>query len=561
MKNLIQKGVLVFAFLCLTAFGIQADSTFTDVLGDPFVLGKGGASMRLTDSSNTSATIVGKLGDRFVAFANNDNAPALLKGKLFLVDNVNVGHSTEGGEKIDRTGTCTWDGDKSSVIDIDGVSLYDMRYKFNDWPQTYMQIFWVDMSEKVGDKPNVFAISNSCNSDICHVFKYDEEYDENANVVTKRTLTKVSELKYSHILQGIDIIDMNPMRPDTKEGDDRCPPILVTMEKSYDESNGPNHSFWCVSSFLAFKNLVFDNNNKIEMKNFGAYTCEYAPLQDFDIMKMWKIMFNKSKDTGKDQKKYWEGICGGGVTALGKYKDVDTPTLTYYTMKTEGKLSSSNVRSKPLAYSWGSHAVGHKFTYNKESRLFADVESQNFKWEGGSVAGDPKKDNKIKESVKDSYHTCHSNFFFCRGPKIVMDHKEGSRDYDLYLPTKELIGERVRGGARHMFTDSTDKKSVGTLKTSEFEKGELVEQDQYKEKDEGKGEALRKCDQAGKQVVAVFLGVPISPSKQPKIQATSPHTSMSINYQQVKSNGFFTDKGVDASWDISSGYFWKVYRF
>ena len=239
MKKL--NFIIIFIAASLIVFtrveNAQADSTHLDVIGNSFVLGKGGSRVTLANY-NVKVILVGTFNSRYIAmFECTESKPEKLVGKLFIVDNL-------------TNGTCTWDGNDSYIINIEGLSLSHMRYIHGMWGHAYMQIFLFDMREHFGDKPNIWAVSNSCESKQCYIFKYKETYDESAKCVKERKLIYITPWNFGHQLKGIDVLDLNPSIEGVDESTKRIPPIFVQVSRDGNYPNGINGDFWCVANHI-----------------------------------------------------------------------------------------------------------------------------------------------------------------------------------------------------------------------------------------------------------------------------------------------------------------------
>ncbi|MEA2039563.1 MAG: hypothetical protein U9N82_06990, partial [Thermodesulfobacteriota bacterium] len=534
IKDMLKYISLFVALIFIAVTGVEsalADSVHVDSQGNSFVLGKGGSRMMLTSHNNNKVVIVGKLGDKYAAMLeHNVGRPSELVGKLFLVDNV----LSRDSDKEDGVGTCTWDGYQSSIIHIEGASLNNMFYSPPKWPRRYMQIYWFDLREYYGDDPDIRAVSCSCNTHNCYVFKYLEDYDKNAGCVTKRTLKYERSWTFGHLVKGIDILDLNSLTVDSKPTDQRCPPIMVEVNRP-GGSDGANGDFWCVASEIWFHNII--SIDRVE--NFGRYRTAYQPLLSYDPKKIVRT-------DRQDHQLYWEGIHGGGTSALGVYNSSGEPTFAYYTME-----SSANVfivGGREPYYTWRIKAVKHTFEYDQSINKFCRIESDNSganwafrkSWRG-------KKVNEARSDVENMYQSCDSIMFHCRGPRVLVN-----REDNLNIIGKGMNGTWVRGAARGLFEGkygSSGNAFIGHFEKGESKDRELMEKAEYKEGE--KGEKLKLCDQEGRQVLAVFLGYP--PIAVNGEQAPGGDSEVFVNFNHVKTQGTETGSGVNAEWSAGAG--------
>ncbi len=539
------KYLSVFAALLLMgATGIEsarADTLQVDSRGESFILGKGGSRMALTSHGNHGVVIVGKLGDRYVAMLGfNVNQPSELVGKLFLVDNVLAGQS----DKEDAIGTCTWDGNQSSIIHIEGASLNNMVFIFNLWPRKYMQIFWFDMRERFGDAPDAWAVSCSCNTHTCYVFKYTEDYDKGSACVTKRTLTYKRTWTFGHRVKGIDLIDINSLIADADPSDIRLPPILVEVNRP-GGSDGINGDFWCVASEIWFHNILSID----QCETFGRYTTNYSALQSYNPDKIVPV---------KSAYVPWSGICGGGTSALGLYQDSGEPTFAYHTFKSDAVYVTDRTSDiLTYTYRWDMRAVKHTFQYDTTNNRFYNLASNNTGAAWGfnkTIRNDYKK---ARQDVKDMYQSCDSILFHCRGPRVSVN-----QNNNLNIMGRGLNGTYVRGAARGLFEGSYSYSGdafLGYFQKGETNDRELLEKEEYKEGE--KGQALRRCDEEGRQVLAIFLGYP--PTAVQREQTKAGNTELFVNFKNVKTRGTETGSGVNAEWSAGAGIesTTGIYRF
>ncbi len=543
MRKMILKKIkmtvfILTAFILIAIFGFEsanADSTHMDGKGDSFVLGKGGSRMKLTSHNNIQVVVVGKLGEKYVAMLDYNQTHSKLNGKLFLVDNICVGSSNDG----DGVGTCSWDGNNASIIDIEGTTLDKMSFSYKD-PRKYMQIFWFDMREKFGDKPELWAVNCSSFSHHCRLFKYKETYDKGSNSVTKRTLQYWTYWDFGHIVRGIDVLDLNSLVLDPAPQDRRCPPIFVEVSRP-SGNDGAGGDFWGVSSEVIFHNILMKDGKPNKDSAFGSYKKGYDSIATYDSKKIIDAMDNKH---GKSR--CIEGICGGGVSVLGTYADTKKPTLTYHTLEAQGtyKISEKHGGGDPVHLSWYICSKLHQFEYDKQSGKFIKLHSGGTGgyWEMNESAF---TNSEIYGWLADFKDTCDSIFFHNRGPAMAL------YEYDLNIKGNGITGNVIRGGVRSILEKKSGNKCfVGKLKVTDNNKGELIEKDEYKSST--KGEALRRCDEQGRQVSAIFLGYPVTAVHKNTPSSSVDRTELFVNYEKVKTNGVETGSGVNT--ELSSGF-------
>ncbi len=547
-KKLKMMMLVLAAFIFIAVAGVEsarADSTHMDGKGDSFVLGKSGARMKMKlsygDDVIGQVVIVGKLGDRYVAMLDHNNQDSKLNGKLFMVDNICVGHN----DLEDGIGTCTWDGNSTSIINIENINLDNMTYTFPDWPKKYMQIFWFDLREKFEDEPELWAISSSCYSHDCKLFKYTESYTEDGKILTERKLEYRGSWSFGNIVRGIDVLDINSMLVDPMPSDRRCPPIFVQVSRPAG-NNGVNNNFWTVSSSIYFHNILKGNELPHRDPAFGNYIMDYKPLGTFDPS---KIMDSVSKG----EQKFVRGICGGGISALGLYNDTNKSTFTYHTMESHARFKNGKGSGgDAYYYDWNMKTVPHTFEYDKQKSLFTKVQSGNNSryacWsfaEGGSKS-------KVKEDLAELYRSCDSIYFNNRGPALTLEKN------DLEIKGNEMNGTKVRGGVKALFEKGSKTNSfVGKLKLGQNDKRELIGKDEYIDsensiKNRNEGEALRRCDEQGRQVLAIFLGYPVTAVNDNQTSNAN-KTQLSVNFGNVKTQGVETESGVNAGWSAGMG--------
>jgi hypothetical protein len=552
LKRKTMRNLFIFmVFMFLAAIGVEntrADSAIVTESGSDFVLGKGGARMVLYNDNTTVVTIVGKLGSEYVAMLNSDTGgPAGLAGNLFIVDNVVPLDDPER----DGIGRCSWSCDKSKIIHIEGIDLMSMRYIPKNWPYRYMQIFWFDMREKFGDKPENWAISSSCNSNLTYVFKYEEVYDDVMECVSKRTLKKMGEWRSGHLVKGIDLLDLNSMKVDQKPEDKRCPPIFVEVNRpSNSRDDGSSGDFWCVASEIWFHNIKMINglpNNGAG--TIGRYADTYAPLKTYDVKELTK---NWTVSPPNERYTWWRGICGGGVSALGTYKD-GIPTFAYYTMYSSACISKNNKRpqEKRFVYEWSLYGVKHTFKYDKNTNKFIDLEySYTSNWSFHKTYHLHRDDN-FRADLNNLYVSCDSILFHCRGPRVRM----AASGPELLLKGRGLTGSYMRGNARYIFENigRSEDTTIGVMQKQESKDRTLVgnygEDDKSKSPEErAEAKKIKEADESARQVVAIFLGYPPTAYWDNKENPAPENTVLEVNYENVKTNGVETGSGVNADW-------------
>ncbi|HBM17413.1 MAG TPA: hypothetical protein DD381_13885 [Lentisphaeria bacterium] len=529
MKTAIKKLIILITGLFIAIAGVGnafADSTYLDNQGNSFVLGKGGSRMFLQSHGNAKVVIVGNLGGKYVAMLNyTEVKPLELVGKLFLVDNVNA------------SGSCTWDGNKTSIINIEGKMLDQMTYIHGSWGHSYMQIFWFDMRERFGDKQDIWAVSSSCESNKCFLFQYEEIYDDTAKCIKERKLKYVNYWNFDFCIKGIDVIDLNSVTIGAEDNDKRCPPIFVEVSRQYGTPNGTNGDFWGIANYIFFHNIKMNAGCPNKDDLFGCTTNRYNVLEGYD---------KKYVEPAKNTHTTWGGICGGGASGLGGYIDDNKPTYAYYTMESWADIYSYHVRgpigSRAREYSWNIFINKHTFTYDNANRRFNSLISACYTqnsfyeyWEDCTAFND------FSKKIAGLFGSCSTILFDCRGPKISMD--EGK---NLWIKGDSITGTKIEGYVGDKFKAKKDCfiGQIQTKKSTEKE-GQLI--GEYSK--DAKGEALRRCDEQGRQVLAIFLGY--SPTA--LIKGESADLKLSVNFKNVKTSGVETGSGISSEWSMGYG--------
>ena len=528
IKSEIKVFILLTVFFAVTLDTAVADSTHFDSAGNSFVLGKGGSRLKLQGYNNITAVIVGQLDDKYVAMLGYKCSDPKLNGRLFLLDDISI-----------ASGTCSWDGREASIINIEGKNLNELTIDGFGWPHKYMQTFWFDMRTKVGDTPDIWAVTCSCYSHHCYIFKYNEEYDIN-NTVKKRTLQYKTTWNFGNVVRGIDVLDLNNQIVKTNSNELRCPPIFVEVSRGYG-NEGINNNFWCVSSELWFKNIVMKEGVPGTIQ-IGTYHAECGiPLDTYSGK---QLMSKINKD---DTYIKWGGIAGGGVSGLGLYKN-NTPTFAYYTMESETKLKHSRKYSggDPYYYNWYINTVSHTFEFDKSSNTFNKLQSRRNGSKSFST-GDTSKEMTAK--LDGLFESCSTILFDTKGPYVSLIQDE------LTLIGKNITGTTIEGKAGELFGNNGRNEFIGQLDVEKCENRKLLEKEEYTKGEKGK--KLKLCDEQGRQVLAIFMGYPLTAVQSGDTDNGSA-TELIVNFENVETDGIETGSGVSAEWSAGFGHECKI---